>query len=176
MNKELMLKFTALAVATTISSALVVTSASQVKAASISDAYVVSSGENKNYDNMKVINNDIIEIDGVRYSISGIANSIKNDINRSSNPGSNIQPNSVPTQTIKFAYKWIVSHWTTIYNKLPARLQKYFKIDFFTSVADQFIGISDSVEDFLHRTFRAMGMPETANWAITNIILLLLPI
>jgi hypothetical protein len=170
MDNKLMLKFTALTLATTLSSILVATSTSQVKAASVSDTYI--SGSIK-ADNVKIISNDVIEIDGVKYSLSSISDAIKKDIN--SNPGHAIQPRSVQTKAIKVAFKWVVDHSATIYKHLPAGLKKYFKVDAFIKVARQFLGVSDTVENFFHKSFRAMGMPETVNWAITNIIMALGP-
>lgn len=172
MNNKLMLKITALTLATTLSSIIVATSTSQVKAASVSDTYIANSSK---ADNIKIISNDIIEVDGVRYSLSSISNAIKKDINSNPNAGRTIQPRSIQTKAIKVAFEWIIDHSATIYKHLPAGLKKYFKIDAFTKVARQFLGVSDTIENFLHKTFRAMGMPETVNWAITNIIMALGP-
>lgn len=122
---------------------------------------------------IKIIDKDTFEVDGVKYSISSIGNSLKD---KSPTTDSLIKPNSVPSVAIKKAFKWMVEHWTTIVSKVPTPLQKYLKLDLFMKAANQFLDISGSIEDFLHSTFRAMGMPETANWAITNIIMIALPI
>lgn len=55
-------------------------------------------------------------------------------------------------------------------------MKKYVVFDQIFDIADRFIGILDSVEDFFHRLFRAVGMPENVNCFLTNVIMILLPI
>lgn len=126
-------------------------------------------------ENIKVIDDNTFEADGEKYKISEIVNSIRSDINYDDYE-TEIQSRNAATKGIKTAVKWVKKNWTKIYNKIPAPAKKYFKLDAFMSVADQFLEISDSIEDFFHSTFRAMGMPESVNWVITNVIMLLLPI
>ncbi|MGL6058956.1 MAG: hypothetical protein ACRC17_11650 [Culicoidibacterales bacterium] len=121
--------------------------------------------------------NQTIAVDGVTYSIKEIAESIRSDIDYTEDYSSvAANERSVVTKGIKMAYKWLRSNWSKVYNKLPSWAKKYFVFDQFFRFADQWIGISSSIEDFLNRTFRSMGMPENVNWAITNVIMLLLPI
>lgn len=109
-------------------------------------------------------------------STSNNATIIKKD--KSLNSDSNIvTPNSVPTAAIKKAYKWAIAHWDTIKAKVPEKFRKYLPAaPIFVKAADKFLGVSDSIEDFFHDTFRSLGMPETANWAITNVIMVIIPI
>lgn len=126
----------------------------------------------KNASQIEIVDEYTILIDGSYYNFQDVANVLCEE----SGLNSSVNTKNAPTVAIKKAAKWIVSNWTTIYNKLPNNVKKYFKIDAFISLMDQFIGISDSIQDFLNSTFRAMGMPEWANWAITNVIMVLLPI
>ncbi|WP_349398491.1 hypothetical protein [Clostridium perfringens] len=121
-------------------------------------------------------NSNFITIDGVTYSAEDIANSIKPNIDYTVDYSEDVRERSAVTKAIKTAIKWLKGNWAVVYSKLPNWMKKYFKLDAFLKFADTFIGISDSVEDFFHRVFRAMGMPENVNWFITNVIMLLLPI
>ncbi|MGE5627502.1 MAG: hypothetical protein ACM3X7_05210 [Solirubrobacterales bacterium] len=174
MNRKLILKLCALSIATTVGTSLVMTSSSEVMAASTSNrttATYTSISKSKG-ENIKIINNDTFEIDGVRYSVSSISQSIKKD---SIKTGSGFVTNSIKTDALRAGLKWLAANSTKIYNKLPAGLKKYFKIQMILKTADQFLSISDSFEDLLHHIFRELGVPETANWAITNIIMLASP-
>ena len=125
----------------------------------------------ENASEIEFLDDDIILIDGQEYDFEVVADTLCKKVNT-------IKPKTrnAATATIKKAAKWLVKNWNKVYNKLPNWAKQYFKLDGFISVMDQFIGISDSIEDFFHDCFRAMGMPESANWAITNVIMLLLPI
>ncbi|WP_234125026.1 hypothetical protein [Clostridium hydrogenum] len=158
----------ALTLAITMGASLILTSVYDAKAASKSTSATYSSASNK--DKIKIINKDAFEINGVKYSISSIAKSING-----STLNKEIHPNSAATVVVKKAFKWIVEHWTTIVSKVPGPLRKYLELDGFMKVANQFLSISNSIQDFLTRTFRAMGMPEDVNWILTNIIIILLP-
>lgn len=127
--------------------------------------------EFKNATSIEILDEDTILINEKSYDFAYVAGVLCNEIDLTT-------PNtkSAASVTIKKAAKWVVTNWTKIYNKIPDSMKKYFKLDGFISVMDQFIGISDSVEDFFHNCFREMGMPESVNWAITNVIMLLLPI
>lgn len=118
----------------------------------------------------------IVTMDGITYSAEDIANSIRPDIDYSIDYSENIRERSVVTKSIKAALKWLRGNWAVVYSKLPNWVKKYVVFDRIFDIADKFIGISDSVEDFFHMVFRAAGMPENVNWFITNVIMLLLPI
>ena len=105
-----------------------------------------------------------------------IADSIRPDIDYNINTEGEKQERGLATAAIKTALKWLKKNWRVVYNKIPSSMKKYFVFDRIFAIADQFIGISDSVEDFFHRVFRAAGIPENVNWFVTNIIMLLLPI
>lgn len=124
---------------------------------------------------MNTIDNKIV-VEGIEYNLNDIANSIRGDINYDIDYSSESNERSIVTTAIKKAIKWLRSNWTKVYNKLPSWAKDYFKFDVFFNICDQFIGISDSVQEFLNNVFRSMGMPENVNWEITNVIMLLLPI
>ncbi|WP_338854797.1 hypothetical protein [Clostridium perfringens] len=127
--------------------------------------------------NFKSVNSNYsITMDGITYSAEDIANSIRPDIDYSIDYGEDIRERSAVTKSIKAALKWLKGNWAVVYSKLPNWVKKYVAFDRIFAIADQFIGISDSVEDFFHRVFRAAGMPENVNWFVTNVIMLLLPI
>ncbi|EPB8178240.1 hypothetical protein ACRTAO_000896 [Clostridium perfringens] len=117
-----------------------------------------------------------ITMDGITYSAEEIANSIRPHIDYSIDYGEDIRERSAVTKAIKTALKWLKGNWAVVYSKLPNWMKKYVAFDRIFAIADKFIGISDSVEDFFHRVFRAAGMPENVNWFVTNVIMLLLPI
>lgn len=117
-----------------------------------------------------------ITIDGVSYNAKEIADSIRPDIDYNITSEGEVQERGLATIAIKSALNWLKKNWRVVYNKIPSAMKKYFVFDRIFAIADQFIGISDSVEDFFHRVFRAAGVPESVNWFVTNIIMLLLPI
>lgn len=125
----------------------------------------------KNASTVEVLDENTILIDGKSYDFNYVANVLCKGID-----SQKATTRNAATVAIKKAAKWVVKNWTTIYNKIPEPAKKYFKLDGFMKVMDQYIGISDSIEDFLNSCFRDMGMPEWANWAITNAIMVLLPI
>lgn len=120
--------------------------------------------------------NSSIIFDGITYSPEDIANSIRPEIDYTVNYEEDIKERSVKTKLIKKALNWLKRNWKKVYNKVPSWMKKYIAFDRIFAIADQFIGISDGVEDFFHRVFRASGMPENVNWFVTNVIMLLLPI
>lgn len=164
MKKELIAKLTVLALVGTIGTTAL--APSLTASASVVDGSSINSFDN----------NKTITIEGIEYNLNDIADSIRADINYDIDYNGENQERSAATKAIKVAINWLKSNWTKVYNKLPSWAKKYFKFDFFFSVCDQFIAISDSVQDFLNNVFRRMGMPENVNWAITNVIMLLLPI
>ena len=177
MNKRL--KLCALALAITLGSLTALTaltSAQEVQAAVVSNGN--SSIDTTNVEDIKIINKDTFEVEGVEYSISAIANSIKDESINSNT--TNMQLRSAPSVAAKAAMKagvkWLKANKVKILAKMPAGLKKYIKIDSIVKAADQFIGISSSFEDLLHRIFRSWGVPETANKIITNIIMIASPI
>lgn len=89
---------------------------------------------------------------------------------------SNMELKGAPTQAMKAAAKWVAKNWDKVYKATPSWAKKYISANMAFGLLDKFIGISDSIEDMFHRFFRSMGVPETANWAITNVIMWLLPI
>lgn len=114
---------------------------------------------------------NFITIDGITYNAKKIADSIRPDVNN------NIaQDRGVATAAVKTALKWLKNNWRVVYKKIPDSMKKYVAFDRIFAVADQFVGISESVEDFFHSVFREAGMPENVNWFVTNVIMLLLPI
>lgn len=117
-----------------------------------------------------------ITIYGITYNAEDIANSIRQDIDYSIDYSEGVRERSVVTKAIKTALNWLKKNWKKVYDKVPSWMKKYIAFDRIFAIADQFIGISDSVEDFFHRVFRAAGMPENVNWFVTNVIMLLLPI
>lgn len=125
----------------------------------------------ENASEIEFLDDDIILIDGQEYDFEVVADTLCKKINT-------IKPKTrnAATVTIKKAAKWLVKNWNKVRKKLPAPLQKYFALDSFIKVMDKYIGISDSIEDFLNNCFRAMGMPESVNWAITNAIMLIIPL
>jgi len=179
MNKKLIYKLTVLSLVGVLSFSTIAPSvASASELTEKNKTQIITQTESENFE---IINDHQISVDGEIYDLYDIADSIRSDIdyeNENSKVNS-IQTRNVATvvtkKAIKKTIKWMRKNWTKIYNKLPKWAQKYFKFDAFFSVCDQFIGISDSIEDFLNRTFREMGMPESANWAITNVIMILLP-
>ncbi|WP_027634461.1 hypothetical protein [Clostridium hydrogeniformans] len=130
---------------------------------------------------IKKIDENTVEVDGVRYNLLDIANYIKaslnDDVTKEYNEDLQRAPGSkVTKETLRIAVKWLKENWTKVYDKCPNWLKGYLKFDLFFKAADQFIGISDTIEDLIKSAFRYIGVPETANWAITNIIMILLPI
>ncbi|MBU3183279.1 hypothetical protein [Clostridium estertheticum] len=174
MNKKAKLKLCALTLATTLGALTALTSVQEVQAAVVSNG--ISSTATANTEDIKIINEDTFEVDGVTYSISTIANSIKDN---SANEDT-IQPMSIPTAAAKVAMKkgvkWLLKNKTLIMSKLPVGLRKYINIDKFVKAADKFIGISSGFEDLLHKVFRSWGMPEGVNKIITNIIMIAGPL
>lgn len=125
----------------------------------------------------KTINvSNSITFDGITYNPEDIANSIRPEIDYNINYEEDIKERGVKTKLIKKALNWLKSNWKKVYDKVPSWMKKYIVFDRIFAIADQFIGISDGVEDFFHRVFRAAGMPENVNWFVTNVIMLLLPI
>lgn len=175
MNKKSRLKLCALTLATTLGALPVLTSTQEVNAAVVSND--IFSTYTTNTKDIKTINNDVFEVDGVKYSISTIAKSIKDN---STNDDTTIQTMSVPTAAAKVAMKkgvkWLAKNKTLIMSKLPVGLKKYINIDKFVKAADIFIGISSGFEDLLHKVFRSWGMPEGVNKIITNIIMIAGPL
>ena len=169
MKKQLISKLTVLTLLGTITSSALLPSLT-------AGATTVSSMHeyNTSIDDIKILGEYLIEVDGIEYDLKEIANSIKADIDYSIDYTDDSE-RSAATTAIKAALKWVKGNWTKIYNKIPSWAKKYFVFDRFISIADQFIGISDGIQDFFNRVFRAMGMPESVNWAITNVIMLLLP-
>lgn len=125
---------------------------------------------------INVSSSNSITFDGITYSPEDIANSIRPEIDYTVNYEENIKERSIKTKLIKEALDWLKRNWKKVYDKVPSWMKKYIAFDRIFAIADQFIGISDSIEDFFHRVFRATGMPENINWFLTNVIMLLLPI
>ncbi len=165
MNKKFLSKLTLLAVTGTI--------CTSVFAPSLT-AY--ASEQNSKNISVNYSSSNFITIDGITYSAEDIANSIKPNIDYSVDYGEGVMERSPATKAIKTAIRWLKGNWAVVYSRLPNWAKKYFQFSAFFKLADTFIEISDGVEDFLHRVFRAMGMPENANWFITNVIMFLLPI
>lgn len=182
MNRKSRLKLCALTLATTLGALTALNSIQEVQAAVVSNDFTATStstSTTNEKENIKIIDNDTFEVDGVTYSISAIANSIKAD-SINPNTSGDVHVDSVPSKAakvaMKAAVKWVKANKVKIMAKIPAGLKKYIKIDTIVSAADQFIGISSGIEDLFHRIFRSWGMPETANKIITNIIMIALPI
>ncbi|WP_347299737.1 hypothetical protein [Clostridium perfringens] len=165
MKKQFLSKLTLLAVTGTICTSVFAPSltayASERNSKNISVAYSSS---------------NFITVDGITYSAEDIANSIKPNIDYTVDYGEDVRERSAVTKAIKTALKWLRGNWAVVYSKLPNWMKKYVVFDQIFDIADRFIGISDSVEDFFHRLFRAVGMPENVNWFLTNVIMILLPI
>lgn len=184
MKKNEISKIIALSLFLTVGSSVIIptisASAAELKTISISNyerGTSITISEFKNASEVEILDENTILIDGKIYDYSYVAGVLCESIDSQKQIGSKNQMMRSPASVaIKKAAKWVVENWPKIYNKLPNSVKQYFKLDGFMKVMDQFIGISDSIEDFFHSSFRAMGMPEWANWAITNVIMLLLPI
>ncbi|WP_160688665.1 hypothetical protein [Clostridium sp. C2-6-12] len=150
-------------------SAAEVTIASDQKATEKGTSITFS--EFKNASTVEILDENTILIDGKSYDFNNVANVLCKEID--SQKATTRNP---ATAGIKKGAKWIVKNWQKIEKKLPDNVKKYFKLDAFMKVMDQYIGISDSIEEFLNSCFREMGMPEWANWAITNAIMVIIPI
>lgn len=133
----------------------------------------------KNASQVEILDENTILIDGKSYDFDYVAGilckGIDSETTNISIDKATILRNPA-TATIRTAAKWIVKNWNKIYNKIPDSAKKYFKLDGFMKVMDQYIDISGSIEEFLNSCFRDMGMPEWANWAITNAIMVIIPI
>lgn len=164
MNKKIISRLTVLAITGTMFSNIVIPNLTTY-ASEITANEIISSSDS-----------NFITIDGVTYNAKEIADSIRPDIDYNINPEGEKQEKGLATMAIKTALNWLKKNWKVVYDKIPSAMKKYFVFDRIFAIADQFIGISDSVEDFFHRVFRALGIPENVNWFVTNIIMLLLPI
>lgn len=166
MNKKIISKLTILTITGTMFSNIVIPNLTTYASVISKNEIISSSDSNFNF----------ITIDGITYNAKEIADSIRPDIDYNINTEGEKQERGLATAAIKTALKWLKKNWRVVYNKIPSSMKKYFVFDRIFAIADQFIGISDSVEDFFHRVFRAAGIPENVNWFVTNIIMLLLPI
>lgn len=163
MKKQLLSRLTILALTGTICT-------------SVFSPSLTAYANDRNLKNINTTYSNSIIVDGITYSAEDIADSIRPNIDYSTDYSEGIRERSAVTKAIKTAVKWLKGNWQVVYSRLPNWMKKYFKFDAFFNLVDTFIEISDSVEDFFHRVFRAMGMPENVNWFITNVIMLLLPI
>lgn len=166
MNKKIISRITILAITGTIFTNTIAPNLTAY-ASEITPNEIISSSSNEL---------NFITIDGITYNAKEIADSIRPDIDYNITSEEIGKERGLATIAIKSALNWLKKNWRVVYNKIPSSMKKYFAFDRIFAIADQFIGISDSVEDFFHRVFRAAGIPENVNWFVTNIIMLLLPI
>lgn len=146
-------------------------SATEVKTA-YNEGTSITYSEFRNAKQVEFLNENTILIDGKAYNYNDVANVLCEGLLGPEKPTTR----NGYTIAAKRAVRWIIANWSRIERKIPDGAKKYFRIDSFLKAADKFLGISDGIEDFLHSCFREMGMPESVNWAVTNVIMLLSPL
>jgi len=175
MKKNKIIQVIAISLFLSIGSSFIVpsvsASATEVKTV-YNEGTSITYSEFRNAMQVEFLNENTILIDGKIYDYNYVSNVLCEGLLGSEKPTTR----NGYTIAAKRTVRWMIKNWSRIKNKIPAGAQKYFKIDGFIKAADKFFGVSDGIEDFLHSCFREMGMPEWANWAITNVIMLISPI
>lgn len=87
---------------------------------------------------------------------------------------------SAGSKAVKYAAKWLRVNYKKIIRKTPKWMRKYIQIDIFMEVIDAYVGVSDSVEEFIHDVLRDVLPKDVVNdwWVdkLTTTIMLIMPI
>lgn len=101
------------------------------------------------------------------------------DVLSNSKKDSEIGIKSVGSKSVKLAAEWLQKNWTKVLSKAPSWLKPYLQASFLGEAIDAYIGISDTVEEFVYDVLRYMLPDFVSDWwvdKLTTTIMLLMPI
>lgn len=71
---------------------------------------------------------------------------------------------SIASKSVKAAAKWLKNNWSKVVSKAPSWLKPYLKISFLGKAIDAYIGVSDTVEEFVYDVLRYILPDFVSSW------------
>lgn len=115
----------------------------------------------------------------INSDLNEFCENLLKEVNKYENPQYR-ERRSVASKGVKYAAKWLRVNWKIIVRKSPKWIRPYLQATVIGEVIDAYVGISDSVEEFIYNVLRDILPKNVVNdwWVdkLTTTIMLLMPI